>query len=101
MKTQSPIFLYTSDKEGYGFGHKKFYINPKLQDEEFYRVFDPFMAYQELSMYISGVLGVGERPTVDISDIDMAAKKGFDNKSFRTDPGTRKPRWLKRQLRDR
>jgi hypothetical protein len=76
-------------------------INPRLADWSFQKIMDPHTIYQEISMFISGVLGVGSPATVEISNEDMAAKKGFDKKSFRTDPGTRKPRWLKRQLRDR
>lgn len=74
-------------------------VNAKLADYQFYKVIDPYTLFQEISMFISGVLGIEPKETVQISDIDMAAKKGFNEKSFRTDPGTRKPRWLKRELR--
>ena len=68
-------------------------LNPCLKDLEFYRIFDSFRAFQEISMYISGVLGVGEPKTVEISNDDMRDKKGFDDKSFKqTSPGKKRKR---------
>ena len=68
-------------------------INPCLKDFEFFKVVDPFTAFQEVSMYLGGVLGVGEPNTVAISDKMMACKKGFDKQSFRTQsPGKKAKR---------
>lgn len=62
------------------------YINPSLKELGFYRVVDPFTAYQEISMYITGVLGVNKVPPVQISDVHMRDAKGFDERSFKKEP---------------
>ena len=57
--------------------------NPCLKDMEFYCVTDPFTAFQELSMYISGVMGGRSPRTVEIGNDDRIAKHGFNKWSFR------------------
>lgn len=52
----------------------------------FYKVLSPFQAYQELSMWVGGVLCGRENPMVTISNDDKIAKHGFDTKSFRKEP---------------
>lgn len=66
--------------------------NGCLKDIGFHTIKDPYTCYQEISMYIGGVLGIGEPCTVNISDVDMRDKKGFNDWSFKTMPGTKKPR---------
>lgn len=62
-------------------------LNANVSEYELYKVIDPYTAFQDISMYISGVLGVGHPDTVDISDEDMQAAKGFTDKySFRRPP---------------
>lgn len=62
-------------------------INPVLQDIEFFKVIDPYTAFQELSMYISGVMG-GQSPSlVQLTDKDLVAKHGFHDMSFRKRKG--------------
>ena len=57
--------------------------NPCLKEHEFFRTIDAFQAFQELSMFISGVLG-GQSPLmVEISNESKIHKAGFDEKSFR------------------
>lgn len=68
----------------------RIYLSPCLADFEFYKVVDSFTAYQEISMYISGVLGVNKVPPVQISDEDMRDAKGFDRMSFKKEPTKRK-----------
>jgi len=70
--------------------------NGSLRDVEFFKVFDSYTAFQEISMYIGGVLGVGEPHMLDISDECMRDAKGFNDISFKTRPGTKKPRGQKR-----
>jgi hypothetical protein len=61
--------------------------NPRLKDFSFQKVKDSVTAFQDIMMYISGVLGVDQRPMVEISDEDKAHKKGHGGKySFRTPP---------------
>jgi hypothetical protein len=66
-----------------------------LKQLGFIRVFPPYQAYQEISMFLSGVLGLtrehgkpkykGQKMSSDVSDSDLAAAKGFDRYSFRKD----------------
>jgi len=57
--------------------------NAVLKNVKFFKVFDPYTTYQNLSMFIDGVLTKEANPTVEISDKDMVIKKGFDKWSFR------------------
>lgn len=67
-------------------------INAKLKDLEFYRVFDPYTAFQEIQMFY-GRLKSPEKPIPKISDADMLEAKGFDPKwSFRKEPGKKRKR---------
>lgn len=59
-------------------------LNPNLKDCGFIKVIDPYTAFQEISMYIGGVLGVDAPETVVISDKEKAIKHGMDKTSFRT-----------------
>lgn len=84
---KSPIFIY-----GIGLGinpHRSaLAINPKLLKYKFMRIKDPATAFQEIYMYISGVLGVDAKPMVAISDKDKQAAKGHDGEySFKKPPG--------------
>ena len=68
-----------------------FVQNPSLKKVQFYKVFDAFTAFQEISMFLGGVLGQSHPPMVDISDKDMAIKKGFGHKyAFRKMPTKRR-----------
>jgi hypothetical protein len=62
------------------------YKNPSLQYLEFFRVVDSYTAYQELDMYISGVLSKDSAMMVEISDKDRIPQHGFDKWSFRKLP---------------
>ena len=71
--------------------HQKpyFIINPVLKDYEFYKVFDPFTAFQEIQMFLSGVLGTNERDIVEVEDKYKIAQHGFDKWSFRKEPNNK------------
>lgn len=63
-------------------------LNDHLKAYNFQSIKDPFTAFQDIQMYISGVIGAPERPMVQISDKDLASKRGHDGKySFKTPPG--------------
>jgi len=86
-KYKCPVFM--TDYHG----HKDFLVlNPMLKPYRFARMKDPFAAFQEIYMYISGVLGNTEKEMIQISNEDMRDKKGFDKWSFKTMPGTKKRR---------
>jgi hypothetical protein len=61
-------------------------INPVLNDFEFIKVIDPVTAYQEISMWIGGVLPKSDNAMINITDEDRIKQHGFDKRSFRKDP---------------
>jgi hypothetical protein len=90
----TPCFIFDQD---YGVDHldlkrnrwnqnPKFFINPLLKDYEFYKVFDAFQAFQEISMFIGGVLGNREKDIVVVADKYKIEQHGFDKWSFRKEP---------------
>jgi len=70
----------------------KLVLNPRLKRFEFYKVFDSYSAFQEIHMFLSGVLGNKEKETINISDMDRLTAHGFDKKtSFRKE---KQNRWI-------
>lgn len=67
-------------------------FNPQLKNYNFQSIKDPYTCYQELSTFVGGYLRSTEVDTVDIGDEYMRDSKGFDEWSFKTMPGTKKPR---------
>ena len=59
--------------------------NGCLKDLQFVRKFDPFTAFQEISMYL-GAIAVPQKPLPKIPDKIMIGAKGFDKWSFRKPP---------------
>lgn len=56
----------------------------QLKAVQFYKVVDPYAAFQEISMWIGGVLPASGAKMVEVSDIVRIEKHGFDKKtSFR------------------
>lgn len=88
----NPIFYWGPDiYSKYPSNDTVFVQNPSLKEAQFYKVFDAFTAFQEISMFLGGVLGQSHPPMVGISDKDMAIKKGFGHKyAFRKMPTKRK-----------
>jgi hypothetical protein len=70
-------------------------LNPCLKNIGFYRVKDTITAFQEIAMFISGVIGTPPKTTRPIDDKVIAASKGHDGEfSFRKPPGKRgKKQW--------
>lgn len=66
-----------------------------LDKREIYKVLDPATAHMRIDGYVSGVLPANE-DLVEIADAHRISKAGFDRQSFRTRPGTKKPRRAKR-----
>jgi hypothetical protein len=93
----APVFVYDTD---YGrtcvpFKHwdnnHKFFINPLLKEYQFYKVFNAVQAFQEIQMFLSGVLGAGEKEICEVADKYKITQHGFDYKySFRKEPQTKK-----------
>lgn len=79
-KLSCPVLMSCSGT----YGHYNVY-NPRLYEVEFQKAIDPYTAYMELDMFISGVLGKTGGEMVTISDKDKIYKHGFDYKyGFRT-----------------
>ena len=87
-KYKTPIIVYQQSTE-LGNTDLVRIINPMLKQYAFARMADPFTAFQEIQMYISGVLGTNENDMVQISDTDMRDAKGHDNMSFKKYPTKR------------
>lgn len=82
----APIFIY-DDYRGRPRREAQFIINPILKEWEFYKIVDPFTAFTTLQMFISGVLGTGEKEIIEISNEHKIEQHGFDRKwSFRREP---------------
>lgn len=65
-----------------------------LGDRELFREVDPASAHMRIESFISGVLPQTQDLTV-LSDASKARKAGFHDMSFKTRPGTKKPRGAK------
>jgi hypothetical protein len=66
-------------------------LNPILNDYDFFKMFDPFTAFQEISMFLGGVLCINEKETLEIDDKYRMAASGYDKTSFRQSaPGIKK-----------
>lgn len=73
-----PIFVANAERFSIEF-------NAKLNDVEFYRVFDPFAAFQEIARFM-GNFAEARKVAPPISDEMRAQAHGFDKWSFRTPP---------------
>ena len=63
---------------------KEITYNPILRDLRFYKVADSYSTFQQLSQFISGILGGVSPPMIEISNDVRIQKHGFDLKtSFR------------------
>lgn len=65
-------------------------LNPELKQYRFMTQVDSYTAFQEIYMYMSGVLGSDMPKMVEISDEIRAHKRGFNKWSFRTPPTKKK-----------
>jgi hypothetical protein len=86
----SPVFVYDyewSESRFIGGNYsQKFVVNPILKEFEFYKVLDTFTTFQEIQMFISGVLGTGEKEIIEVEDKYKIGQHGFDKWSFRREP---------------
>lgn len=85
QKHRSPIIVAEIVNEYEG----KLTYNGCLKPFEFYRVFDPYLAFQEIAMWL-GNQAVPIKPILKLDDVTMAEIKGFDKFSFRKDPSSKK-----------
>lgn len=59
-------------------------VNACLKNYQFYRMFDAFKAFQEISMFVGGVLPQNGKEMIVLSDVMKRDKHGFDDMSFKT-----------------
>lgn len=78
-------------------------VNGSLTGTSFYKVFDPFTTFQEISMYIGNFLTEPDIAPLTVgSDEILAQQKGFDKQSFRSiSPGEAKARRKQNRLKKR
>lgn len=92
----APVFVYDGDYDRTFFNNRwynnkqKLIINPILADYQFYKVFDSFHTFQEISMFMGGVLGKGEKDIVEVADKYKIEQHGFDKWSFRKEKELKK-----------
>ena len=86
---KTPVFIYDSERRKPR-ADDALIINPILKEWEFYKVIDAFTAFQEISMFIGGVLGIGEKEIVEVEDKYKIGQHGFDKWSFRREPSKKK-----------
>lgn len=79
IKENIPIFHIDLSEE-------KIYSNPYLKDFEFFKIKEPFTAYQDIFNYISGVLPDSQREIIEVSNDVKIHKAGFNEWSFRKEP---------------
>lgn len=83
-KYQSPIVL----KHDWMYNRGTYtVVNPSLREFEFYKVFDPISAFQQIEMWIGANL-TAEKPIPEIDDKTMRDIKGFDTYSFKKEKTT-------------
>ena len=92
FKFKTPVFIIIPNPHD----EDEFIVNPNLKQLQFMKILDPYQTYQEIEMFLSGVLGDTNSNLTTISDRDMLFKKGFNDMSFKTEKGTKKPRRSKK-----
>ena len=66
-------------------------LNGALKRVQFYKVFDPYTTYQELSMWVDGYIAAPGNVMLEVADKYRIEGHGFDYKtSFRRAPTKRK-----------
>lgn len=65
-------------------------INPQLQGYGFQRMMDGFTAFQEISMFVTGVLAQKDQMTHVPTDKELLYARGHDDMSFKTPPTKRR-----------
>lgn len=96
-KYHTPIFIFDSNynvtylnNNRWSKTNPKFFINPILKSYEFYKIFDSFQTFQEIQMFMSGVLGSNEKNIVEVEDKYKITQHGFDKWSFRKESNNKK-----------
>jgi len=89
FKYNVPYFIISCGRLRHGFKDPIKYknnltLNPILNKYQFYKVKDSYTAFQDIAMFIGGVLPRVGHEMIEVSNNDLIVKKGFDLKwSFR------------------
>lgn len=88
QRHKCPVFMYGRFQvEGATQYKERLVLNPRLKDYRFAQVKDPVTAFQEIYMFLAGVLGISDVPMPKFTDKQKAQAKGHDGKySFRKPP---------------
>ena len=92
-KTINELNIYVMDYAYYVASNKlrkHILTYPILGDYDFQRIKDPYTCFQDVTMYLSGVVGNEEKPIEPISDVLKAETHGFNKFSFRKDKNHKK-----------
>ena len=82
LEHRAPLFV---GKENGRHGDMVITFNAPLKEWDFFRLFDTYTAFQEITMFLGGI-AVPLKPIPDIPDKIMVGIKGFDEWSFRKPP---------------
>lgn len=87
-KYNSPYFVLESTRVSWNYRRiipdsDKLIVNPNLNNYKFQNKFEPYSAFQEIEMFISGVLGTSENKIIEIEDKYKIQSHGFDQWSFK------------------
>jgi hypothetical protein len=77
QNNRSPIFTYRECRAGHILT-----FNGCLKEFQFFKLVDPYTAFQEIQMYLGG-MAFPNKPMPQIDDKTMAEAKGFNKWSFR------------------
>lgn len=87
IKPDEVTFLIENKITNFVISDDHIIFNAKLADYDFYKVFDPYSAYQELTSWLGGVLAYPQNIMIEVEDKIKVTKHGFDKKyGFRTRP---------------
>lgn len=81
MDKQCPVFVARES-----FNWSTITWNALLQPLGFVKIFDPYIAFQEVEMFMNN-MAVPQMPMPELSDVTKAESKGFNKWSFRRPPG--------------
>lgn len=70
----------------FGYDRNDVFIDPRLTDYKFQRRLDAFTTFQEINMFVAGVLAQTDNVPDLTTDADRIVAKGFNERSFRKDP---------------
>ena len=86
IELKAPVLLI-SERSGGNFTVK---LDPILKDYQFYKAVESFTTFQEIDMFVSGIMAPENRPTVTIEDKYKIQEHGFDKWSFKNLPTKKK-----------